>query len=108
MDDESFNKFKENLEEFTPLIPDVVIDHFLERSGIEHCDENVRKMISLMTQKFITDISTSSFQYHKINQKAASKDKRIPKEKKPTLQVADLEKALEEQGINISRPYYFM
>jgi transcription initiation factor TFIID subunit 10 len=108
MDDESFNKIKENIEEFTPLIPEEVIDHFMVKAGVDHTDPNVKKLVSLISQKFITDVAISSFQYHKIFQKAAQKDKRFPREKKPTFQMCDLEKALEEMGIDISRPYYFM
>lgn len=97
-----------DLDEFTPLIPDVVLDHLLERNGIDCVDKETKKTISLMAQKFITDVATSAFQFHKIHQKAAQKDKRFSKEKKLTLNMLDLEKALEEYGINVSRPHYFM
>ncbi|ELQ75002.1 Transcription initiation factor TFIID, subunit TAF10 [Trachipleistophora hominis] len=97
-----------NLDDFTPLIPDIVLDHLLERSGVDCADKETKKAISLLAQKFITDVATSSFQFHKIHQKAAQKDKRFPKEKKLTLHMNDLEKALEEYGIDVSRPSYFM
>lgn len=108
MNDEEFNNFKDELEKFTPLIPDCVIDYFMEKSGLETTDDNVKKYIALLGQKFVTDISNSAMQYHKIYAKAALKDKKMPKEKKVTLQMCDLEKALEEQGINIARPFYYM
>lgn len=97
-----------NINDFTPLIPDIVLDHLLERSGIDCADKETKKAISLLAQKFITDVAISSFQFHKIHQKAAQKDKRFPKEKKLTLHMNDLEKALEEYGIDVSRPSYFM
>lgn len=108
MDEESFNKFKEELENFTPLLPDAVTDYFMMKAGVECSDPNVKKYVSLVGQKFITDIAASAMQYHKIYQRAALKDKKMPREKKVTLQMCDLEKALEENGIDISRPFYYM
>ncbi|RVD91093.1 transcription initiation factor TFIID subunit [Tubulinosema ratisbonensis] len=108
MKDETFNEFKDKLEKFTPLLPDAVTEYFIEKAGIECCDDNVKKYVSLLAQKFITDIATSAMQHRKIHQKGASKDKRMPKEKKNALQIADIEKALAEYGIDISRPFYFL
>ncbi|KCZ79001.1 hypothetical protein H312_03615 [Anncaliia algerae PRA339] len=108
MQDNNFNEFKSKLDDFVPLLPDVVIEYFMEKAGIDSSDENVRKYVSLLAQKFITDVSTSAMQFRKIHHKGASKDKRMPKEKKNTLQIADIEKALAEYGIDISRPFYFM
>lgn len=97
-----------NLDNFKPLIPDLVLDHLLELNGIDHADLETKKTVAALAQKFITDIATSAFQFHKIHQKAAMKDKRFAKEKKLTLNVNDLQKALEEYGIDISRPSYFI
>lgn len=106
-EEDAFNKLKNNIDDYLPLIPDAVIDHLLEKAGVVCADENVKKLIALVAQKFISDVAISSFQYHKIFQKAAQKDKRFAKEKKLTFTIQDLEKALEEQGINISRPFYY-
>ena len=80
----------------------------LEKAGIETLDENVKKMISLMSHKFLTDVAVGAFQYHKIFTKAAQKDKRFGKEKKTTLQIQDLEKSLKDMGIDIKRPSYYL
>lgn len=96
------------LQEFDPLIPDIVLNHILELNGIDCADIETKKTIAAMAQKFISDVAISSFQFHKIHQKSALKDKRFPKEKKITLNVEDLQKALEEYGIDISRPSYFI
>lgn len=97
-----------NLENFKPLIPDLVLDHLLESNGIDFADTETRKTIAALAQKFVADVSASAFQFHKIHQKAAMKDKRFAKEKKITLNTEDLQKALEEYGIDISRPSYFI
>ena len=107
MNSQQQNELKSKLDNYTPLLPDSVIDYFLEKNGINTKNENVKKLISLMAHKFLTDVALNAFQFHKIHLKARLKDKRFAKEKKITLQVVDLEKALEEMGINISRPYYY-
>ena len=107
MDNKEFTELTEKLEKYTPLLPDSVIDYFLEKNGIQTDNEKVRKLISLMSHKFLTDVAMNAFQFHKIHVKSRSKDKRFAKEKKTTLQLIDLEKALEEMGIDISRPYYY-
>ncbi|KAI4291743.1 transcription initiation factor TFIID subunit 10 [Pancytospora philotis] len=108
MDAQEFNEFKQKLESYTPLIPDVVLEYYMSKCGVTSKDETVKKAISLMSHKFLTDVAAGAFQYHKIHAKAAQKDKRFGREKKVTLQVADLERALEDMGINISRPYYYI
>ena len=108
MDESEFNELKKQLSSYTPMIPDSVIDSFCERCGVESLDSDVKKTISLMSHKFLTELAIASFQYHKMFSKAAQKDKRFGREKKITLQVQDLEKALKEMGIDISRPSYFL
>ncbi|KAM0671743.1 subunit of transcription initiation factor TFIID [Ordospora colligata] len=108
MKEDEFNELKHNLENYIPLLPESVIDHYMEKAGVVTSDPNMKKLVSLLAHKFITDVAISSRQYHKINQKAAQKDKRFANEKKTTFQLADLESALEEVGINISRPHYYI
>jgi transcription initiation factor TFIID subunit 10 len=108
MEDGEFNELTKKLESFVPMIPISVIDSYLEKCGIETMDENVKKTISLMSHKFLTDVAVCSFQYHKIFAKAQQKDKRFPREKKITLTIQDLEKALGELGIDIKRPSYYL
>lgn len=108
MEDEKFDELKQKLSNYTPMVPESVVDAYLEKCGIESADENVKKMVSLMAHKFLTDVAIGAFQYHKIFTKAAQKDKRFGREKKITLQLQDLEKALKDMGIDISRPSYYL
>jgi transcription initiation factor TFIID subunit 10 len=108
MKEEEFNDFKKKLEDYLPIIPDSVMEFYMQKAGITSSDKNVKKVVSLLSHKFISDVVSTSLQYHKIHQKAAQKDKRFTREKKVTLQVNDLEKALDDVGINISRPNYYM
>lgn len=108
MENSEFNELKAKLESYTPAIPDAILEYYMEKCGVTTLDENTKKCISLMSHKFLTDVAVGAFQYHKIYSKAAQKDKRFGKEKKVTLQVQDLEKALKDLGINISKPGYYM
>ncbi|KAI5169593.1 transcription initiation factor TFIID subunit 10 [Pancytospora epiphaga] len=108
MDEKEYDEFRERLDTYAPFIPDAVLEHYMDKCGVTTRDENVKKVISLMSHKFLTDIACGAFQYHKIHTKAAQKDKRFGREKKVTLQVEDLEKTLEDMGIDISRPYYYI
>jgi len=107
MDDETFNKISEGLDSFIPLIPEPVLDFCFAKAGLETSDPKVKKLVSLIAQKFITDVATSCYQHHKISQRATMKDKKGPKERKLTLMLSDVEHALNEVGVNISRPSYF-
>lgn len=107
MDDSAFNRINEGLESFVPLIPEAVLDFCFTKAGLSSNDPKLKKLVSLVTQKLITDIATCAYQYHKIAQRASLKDKKGPKEKKLTLTLSDVENALKELGINISRPAYF-
>ncbi len=111
MDEEEKNNFielKEKLEKYNPLIPEEVLDYFMVKNGVQTNDKNVKKLISSMVHKFLTDVSINAFQFHKIHTKANLKDKRFAKEKKVTLTITDLERALKEMGIDVSRPHYFL
>ncbi|EQB60699.1 transcription initiation factor tfiid subunit 10 [Vairimorpha apis BRL 01] len=87
MKNEDFEEFKKHLDEYIPIIPDSVIDYYMQKSGVISEDERLKKLVSLLSHKFISDVCTR---------------------KKITLQVIDVEKALEEAGINAERPYYYM
>lgn len=108
MKEEEFEEFKKNLDEYVPIIPDSVLEYYMQKSGVTSSDDKSKKLVSLLSHKFISDICASAFQYHKIGQKNAQKDKRFAREKKPTLQVVDVEKALEDSGINVARPHYYL
>jgi transcription initiation factor TFIID subunit 10 len=67
-------------------------------------------LVSLATQKFISDICTDSMQYCKIRQEGKLKDNQSSnsnKEKKLVFTTDDLSQSLKEYGINIEKPEYF-
>ncbi|OAG31746.1 transcription initiation factor TFIID subunit 1 [Nematocida displodere] len=108
MDDSTFNRINEGLDSFSPLIPEVVLDFCFTKAGLSSDDPKLKKLVSLVAQKLITDVATSAYQYHKIAQRASLKEKKAPKEKKLTLTLTDVENALKEAGVSIARPAYFL
>lgn len=107
MDDSAFNRINEGLDSFIPLIPDAVLDYCFTKAGLSTEDQKIKKLVSLITQKLITDVATCAYQYHKIAKRASLKEKKAPKEKKLTLTLSDVENSLKEYGISIARPAYF-
>ncbi|KAF6028405.1 hypothetical protein EB796_013294 [Bugula neritina] len=93
------------LSEYEPVIPDVVTAHYLNEAGFEAIDPRLVRMVSLSTQKFISDLVNDSLQQFKMRQSAVSKKQR--QDKKTTLTQEDLTAALTEYGISLRKPPYF-
>lgn len=75
----------------------------MNKSGLETDDIKLKRLLSLVTQKFVTDIASDALQYSKVRQSSQSQKR---KDKKLTLTVEDLSSACKEKGINIKRPSY--
>ncbi|XP_067381713.1 transcription initiation factor TFIID subunit 10 [Channa argus] len=99
--------FLMQLEEYTPTIPDAVTGYYLNRAGFEASDPRIIRLISLASQKFISDIANDSLQYCKMKGTASGSSRSKTKDKKYTLTMEDLTPALTEYGINVKKPYYF-
>ncbi|KAI8982027.1 transcription initiation factor IID, TAF10 subunit [Mycotypha africana] len=93
------------MDNYTPIIPDAVIDYYLNKTGFDCDDAKIKKLFALAAQKFVADIATDAFQYNKVRQagsRSASKSN-----KKTVLTMDDLSSALEEYGINVKKPDYY-
>ncbi|XP_061759723.1 transcription initiation factor TFIID subunit 10 [Nerophis ophidion] len=99
--------FVMQLEEYTPTIPDAVTGYYLNRAGFEASDPRIIRLISLASQKFISDIANDALQYCKMKGTASGSSRSKTKDKKYTLTMEDLGPALSEYGINVKKPYYF-
>ncbi|XP_075898244.1 transcription initiation factor TFIID subunit 10 [Nelusetta ayraudi] len=99
--------FLMQLEEYTPTIPDAVTGYYLNRAGFEASDPRIIRLISLASQKFISDIANDALQYCKMKGTASGSSRSKTKDKKYTLTMEDLSPALTEYGINVKKPYYF-
>ncbi|KAG7276344.1 hypothetical protein CRUP_032399 [Coryphaenoides rupestris] len=65
------------------------------------------RLISLASQKFISDIANDALQYCKMKGTASGSSRNKTKDKKYTLTMEDLSPALTEYGVNVKKPYYF-
>ncbi|XP_037540220.1 transcription initiation factor TFIID subunit 10 isoform X2 [Nematolebias whitei] len=99
--------FLMQLEDYTPTIPDAVTGYYLNRAGFEASDPRIIRLISLASQKFISDIANDALQYCKMKGTASGSSRSKTKDKKYTLTMEDLTLALSEYGVNVKKPYYF-
>lgn len=53
---EAMAKFVEQLGEFTPLIPDAVINNIMAQAGMFTSDPKVARILNIECQKFITEL----------------------------------------------------
>ncbi|KAM7338595.1 hypothetical protein ACRRTK_002079 [Alexandromys fortis] len=96
-----------HLEDYTPAIPDAVAGYYLNRAGFEASDPRIIRFISLVTQKFISDIVNDALQHCKMKDTASGSSRSKSKDHKYTLTMEDLIPALREYGINVKKPHYF-
>ncbi|KAI9101050.1 putative TAF10-TFIID and SAGA subunit [Phlyctochytrium arcticum] len=98
------------LDEYRPVIPDIVTDHYLSRSGFECDDVRVKRLLALAAQKFVSDIAVDALQYCKIRgQGPQPKDRKgAIKDKRTILTMEDLSLALADHGINVKKPEYYL
>ncbi|XP_039141375.1 transcription initiation factor TFIID subunit 10 [Dioscorea cayenensis subsp. rotundata] len=108
-DDESaLAEFLSSLMDYTPTIPDELVEHYLARSGFQCPDLRLTRLVAVASQKFITDVASDALQHCKARLSAPVKDKsKQPKEKRLILTMDDLSKALREHGVNVKHQEYF-
>lgn len=54
MDEDDLNKFTSSLDEFKPVIPETVTQHYMRQCGLQTEDERVVKLLSVSVQKFMS------------------------------------------------------
>ncbi|KAK9103723.1 hypothetical protein Sjap_020977 [Stephania japonica] len=97
-DDAALSDFLASLMDYTPTIPDELVEHYVAKSGFQCPDVRLIRLVAVATQKFITEVATDALQHCKARQTGAVKDKRDKqqKDKRLTLTMDDLSKALRE------------
>ncbi|KAH7296062.1 hypothetical protein KP509_26G007500 [Ceratopteris richardii] len=68
--------FLASIVDYLPVIPDELAEYYLNRSGFDCPDLRVKRMISIATQKFISEIVNDAFQLCKLRQTAPLKEKK--------------------------------
>ncbi|KAJ4707723.1 Transcription initiation factor TFIID subunit 10 [Melia azedarach] len=108
-DDAALTEFLASLMDYTPTIPDELVEHYLAKSGFQCPDVRLIRLVAVATQKFIAEVASDSLQQCKARQAAVVKDKRDKqqKDKRLILTMEDLSKALREYGVNVKHQEYF-
>ncbi|XP_009765050.1 transcription initiation factor TFIID subunit 10 isoform X2 [Nicotiana sylvestris] len=104
-DDTALADFLASLMDYTPTIPDELVEHYLGKSGFQCPDVRLIRLVAVATQKFIADVATDALQHCKARQSAIVKDKRDKqqKDKRLILTMDDLSKSLREVKILLMR-----
>ncbi|XP_015911033.1 transcription initiation factor TFIID subunit 10 [Parasteatoda tepidariorum] len=103
---DSLCEFIDQLEDYTPTVPEPVVKHFLKAAGAESTDPRVSRLIALAAEKFISDIANDALQHCKMRG-AGQSSKKAAKDKRYVLSMEDLTPALADYGINGKKPHYF-
>ncbi|KAL6983178.1 Transcription initiation factor TFIID subunit 10 [Sarracenia purpurea var. burkii] len=108
-DDTPLSDFLASLMDYTPTIPDELVEHYLAKSGFQCPDVRLIRLVAVATQKFIAEVANDALQHCKARQAAVVKDKRDKqqKDKRSILTMEDLSKALREYGVNVKHQEYF-
>ncbi|XP_058114939.1 transcription initiation factor TFIID subunit 10 isoform X2 [Magnolia sinica] len=108
-DDSALSEFLSSLMDYTPTIPDELVEHYLGKSGFQCPDVRLIRLVAVATQKFIAEVAGDALQQCKARQSSVVKDKRDKqqKDKRLILTMDDLSKALREYGVNMKRQEYF-
>ncbi|KAI4306603.1 hypothetical protein L6164_029864 [Bauhinia variegata] len=108
-DDAALSDFLASLMDYTPTIPDELVEHYLAKSGFQCPDIRLTRLISVATQKFVAEVAGEALRHCKTRKATIPKDKRDKqqKDKRLTLTMEDLSKALREYGVTVKHQEYF-
>ncbi|GMY29122.1 transcription initiation factor TFIID subunit 10 isoform X1 [Fagus crenata] len=108
-DDAALSDFLASLMDYTPTIPDELVEHYLAKSGFQCPDVRLIRLVAVATQKFVAEVASDALQQCKARQTTVVKDKRDKqqKDKRLTLTMEDLSKSLQEYGVNVKHQEYF-
>lgn len=126
--DKTLHEILEMMEDYYPIIPDSVTDYYLAKNGLDCKDVRIKRILALATQKFISDIATDAYEYSRIRSSSTVFNSTNPQarakaliagekqtgssnngnsSKKVVLTMDDLSSAVEEYGLNVSRPDFY-
>lgn len=99
--------FLQQLEDYTPTIPDAVVKHYLATSGFDTSDPRVLRLVSLAAQKFVSDVANDALQHCKMRNAGQAVKNNKTKDRKYVMTMEDLGQALGNQGVTVKKPPYY-
>lgn len=131
---EILDEFCSKLKDVHTTLPETVVNHYMKKTGFIVNDPKLVKIISIASQKFISEIVNDVMQHHKLKSKSTGQGNATNASASNTnvnqgssanqaqgsssnanknapglvLTLEDLSNVLTEYGINIKKPYYFM
>lgn len=95
------------MDQYHPLIPEELIDYYFTKAGIQCDDVRIKRLVSVIGQKFLSDITSDAVKYSKLRTNNPSSSQKPSNSKtRQTFTFDDLTFALNERGIQIKRPPY--
>lgn len=98
--DKSLQDILEFLDEQPPVIPDVIVDYYLKKNGLNLKDARIKKLIALATSKFITDIAVDAYEYSRIRSGTAVYNAANGQQKARQLLMGQQQQKLLQQELN--------
>ncbi|KAG2249798.1 hypothetical protein Bca52824_089426 [Brassica carinata] len=102
-DDAALTEFLASLMDYTPTIPDDLVEHYLAKSGFQCPAYDCRiRLVAVATQKFVADVASDALQHCRARPAPVVKDKTAKGnillifDKRLVLTMEDLSKALIE------------
>ncbi|KAH7491351.1 hypothetical protein PRIC1_014241 [Phytophthora ramorum] len=105
--------------QYSPTVPDELVEFYLQQAGFATNDVRVTRMISLAAHKLLLDVTHDAMQYQRIRSQGSSAtsaaaalvamqspDGGSPTGTRAVLTMEDLAASLKEYGVNICRPEY--
>ncbi|KAK4606578.1 hypothetical protein RGQ29_000706 [Quercus rubra] len=62
-DDAAHSDFLASLMDYTPTIPDELVEHYLAKSGFQCPDVRLIRLVAVATQKFVSEVASDALQY---------------------------------------------
>ncbi|CAJ2634120.1 transcription initiation factor TFIID subunit 10-like isoform X2 [Trifolium pratense] len=83
-DDSALSDFLSSLTDYTPTIPDELVEHYLAKSGFQCPDVRLTRLVAVATQKFVAEVAGDALRHCKARQSSIPKDKRDRQQKAPS------------------------